>query len=153
MRLYGTPQDFHATFSQTWYNPLLFLFGDRRVKTSAAMGAGPLEDTWRKTSPNSRGKHMAVLAVYLLRLPDGWDQHRANRRWCGRAPEGWLFRRGWGMWSPVSCGARRGGAAGLRRHPPRGGAGGRAGTGRADFQASRFHQPVADGAQCVGLAG
>ena len=36
----------------------------------------------------------------------------------------------------MSCGAGRGGAAGLLRHPPRGGVGGRAGTGRADFQGS-----------------
>ena len=37
---------------------LLFLFGDRRVKTAMAMGAGPLEESWRRFFPNSQGKHM-----------------------------------------------------------------------------------------------
>ena len=40
---------------------------------------------------------MALLAVYLLRLPDCCDRGRTNRRGGGRAPAGWFFHRGWGI--------------------------------------------------------
>ena len=62
---YEDPADWRADAERTLSNPLLFLFGDRRVKTSAAMGAGPLEDTWRKTFPNSRGKHIGNYGHFL----------------------------------------------------------------------------------------
>ena len=72
---YEDPPDWRADAERTLSNPLLFLFGDRRVKTSAAMGAGPLEDIWRKTFPNSRGKHMGNYGHFLQ-----WEAPEAVNR-------------------------------------------------------------------------
>jgi len=45
--------------------PFLFLFGTRRVRTAAAMGAGPLEDVWQPIFPKARAKHLGPYGHFL----------------------------------------------------------------------------------------
>ncbi|MFQ6026315.1 MAG: alpha/beta fold hydrolase [Dehalococcoidia bacterium] len=72
---YEDPPHWRADAERTLPQPLLFLFGDRRVKTAAAMGAGPLEEAWRKAFPNSRGKHLGNYGHFLQ-----WEAPEAVNR-------------------------------------------------------------------------
>ena len=73
---YGDPPHWRADAERTLSNPLLFLFGDHRVKTAAAMAAGPLENAWRKAFPNnSPGKYMVNYGHFLR-----WEAPEAVNR-------------------------------------------------------------------------
>ena len=62
---YEDPPDWRADAGRQLSTPLLFLFGERRVKTAEASGAGPLEDAWRKVFPNVKAKHLGNFGHFL----------------------------------------------------------------------------------------
>ena len=59
------PPQWQADADRQLSTPFLFLFGTRRVRTAAAMGAGPLEDVWRPIFPKARAKHVGPYGHFL----------------------------------------------------------------------------------------
>jgi len=62
---YEDPPHWQADAERQLSTPVLFLFGARRVRTGEAMGAGPLEDAWRRHFPNVTAKHMGNFGHFL----------------------------------------------------------------------------------------
>jgi len=62
---YEDPPHWRADADRQLSTPVLFLFGDRRVRTAELMAAGPLEDAWRKQFPNVKAKHMGNYGHFL----------------------------------------------------------------------------------------
>jgi pimeloyl-ACP methyl ester carboxylesterase len=62
---YEDPPDWQADAERTLPMPLLFLFGVRRARTAERMGAGPLEEAWRKFFPNAEARHMGNYGHFL----------------------------------------------------------------------------------------
>jgi len=62
---YEEPPQWQADAERQLSLPLLFLFGTRRVRTAEAMGAGPLEEAWRKIFPNVQAKHLGHYGHFL----------------------------------------------------------------------------------------
>ena len=62
---YEDPPHWRADADRQMSTPLLFLFGVRRARTAETMGAGPLEDAWRKVFPNTKAKHMGDYGHFL----------------------------------------------------------------------------------------
>ena len=62
---YEDPPHWQADADRQMSIPVLFLFGARRARTAEAMGAGPLEDAWRKVFPNVKAKHMGNYGHFL----------------------------------------------------------------------------------------
>ena len=72
---YEDPPQWRADAERQLATPLLFLFGARRARTAEAMGAGPLEDSWRRFFPNSVGKHLGNYGHFLQ-----WETPEAVNR-------------------------------------------------------------------------
>lgn len=62
---YEDPPHWRADADRQLSTPVLFLFGERRVRTAEAMGAGPLENAWRKQFPNIKAKNMGNYGHFL----------------------------------------------------------------------------------------
>lgn len=52
------PPQWQADADRRLNIPFLFLFGTRRVRTAEAMGAGPLEQVWKRNFPRARAKNL-----------------------------------------------------------------------------------------------
>ncbi len=72
---YEDPPHWLADAERKLSIPLLFLWGNRRVRTAQAMGAGPLENAWRKAFPKVRGKNLGEFGHFLQwEAPDEVNQ-------------------------------------------------------------------------------
>ena len=62
---YQDPDDWRAEAERVLTHPLLFLYGDRRVRTAQEMGVASLDDSWKKFFPNVIGRHMGNYGHFL----------------------------------------------------------------------------------------
>ena len=62
---YQDPPDWQADADRQLSTPFLFLYGSRRLRTAEAMGAGPLEDAWKKHFPNGQAKYLGDHGHFL----------------------------------------------------------------------------------------
>ena len=62
---YEDPPDWQADANRQLDIPFLFLFGVRRARTAERMGAGALEEAWRKFFPNADARHMGNYGHFL----------------------------------------------------------------------------------------
>jgi pimeloyl-ACP methyl ester carboxylesterase len=72
---YEDPPHWQADAERTMATPMLFLFGARRARTAEVMGAGPLEEAWRRFFPNATAKHMGNYGHFLQ-----WETPEAVNR-------------------------------------------------------------------------